>query len=633
MNRLAFLLAEAALLAGLAAQTSPDAQNPAPQPQEPTMDLTDMSLEQLMEVAVEVGARHQESLASTAASVYVLNEPEIRRSGMRSIPDLLRLVPGLIIAQDVPGAFGFSSRLGEHNFSGMLVLIDGERLYATLLRREYWQAIDLPIENIERIEVVRGPGGARWGDKASQGVVNIVTKKAKNVAGLRTTGVIGTEERGTASVRFGGSLGEQTDYYLYAKMAERDGGWPGVSGDRWGADRVGMRVDTKLAENLEVTIDGDVHDSFLGDSYEVDPGFSSLNYIKGGHLKSRWRWTHEDNETTELRLAFEAYDQDIRDFQNNAFYEHLIWKEQLYSATLQHSMRLAAAHRLTLGDGVRQLDVDNLYVDADVAERYHDTRTDLFASWDWDLTENLRLTLGGNLGYVDGHRTVGVDMQPDVRLAWTPRPDFTIWTGLSANREPDQRIHDSGIVVKRRASNLLAYELGLRQRWDDEFLLQIDAFLYDDDREENGTTTDPGTGATLYETGGRTHAFGGEASLTWHPEKHWRFTSWIATTQANAQNFEPDEFTIEVEVPRTRAGLTIGWEPLPGLELDSNVLYTEKHAGVPSWWRLDLRVGYRISDQTSFSLVGQNLTDSHHQEYWYDEESQRGVYFMVSHQF
>jgi iron complex outermembrane recepter protein len=626
-------LAPLVLMASLTAQSAPGAQDPPAGPQEPTIDLTDMSLEQLMEVPVEVGARHQESLASTAASVFVLNEPEIRRSGMRSVPDLLRLVPGLIIAQDVPGAFGFSSRLGEHNFPGMLVLLDGERLYTTLLRREYWQAIDLPIENIERIEVVRGPGGARWGDKASQGVVNIVTKKAKSVPGLRTTASAGTEERGMGSVRYGGSLGEQTDYYLYAKMAERDGGWPNVSGDRWGADRVGMRVDSKLGENLDVTVDAEVHRSFLGDSYEIDPGFSSLNHIKGGHLKSRWRWTHADGETTELRLAAEAYDQDIRDFQDNAFYEHLIWKEQLYSATLQHSMQLAEGHRLTLGAGFRQLDVDYLYVDEDSGDRYHDTRSDLFASWEWEVSENLRLTLGGNLGYVDGHRSVGFDAQPDIRLAWTPRPDFTIWTGVSANREPDEHIHDSGIVVKRKASNLLAYELGLRQRWDDQFLLQVDTFVYDVDREENGTTTDPGTGATLYQTGGSTHAFGGEASLTWHPEKQWRFTSWLATTQANAQNFAPDAFTIEVEVPRTRGGLTIGWEPLPGLEIDSNVLYTEQHYNVPSWWRVDLRIGYRISDQTSFSLTGQNLTDPHHQEYWYDEQSQRGVYFMVSHQF
>ena len=166
------------------------------------LDLEDLSLEELMDVSVEVGSRQSEPLSKTAASVFVLTEQDIRRSGMRSVPELLRLVPGLIIAQDVPGAYGFSSRLGEYEFAGMLVLIDGQRLYTTLLRREYWQAIDLPLETIERIEVVRGPGGSRWGDKASQGVINIVTKKAnERTRGLRVTGWAGTEERLSGAFR------------------------------------------------------------------------------------------------------------------------------------------------------------------------------------------------------------------------------------------------------------------------------------------------------------------------------------------------------------------------------------------------------------------------------------------------
>ncbi|MBL8752841.1 MAG: TonB-dependent receptor, partial [Planctomycetes bacterium] len=230
-------------------------------------DLSELSLEQLMEVPVEVGARQSQSLASTAASVFVLNEPEIRRSGMRSVGELLRLVPGLVIAQDVPGAYGFSSRLGEYEFAGMLVLVDGQRLYTTLLRREYFQAIDLPVAIIQRIEVVRGPGGARWGDKASQGVINIVTKKAKDAQGGRVAGVVGTEEHLTGTARYGGSAGADTSYYLFGKLSQRDGGHPRQAGDRWDNNSVGGRLDTKLAEHTELAVDGLYHDSFLGDSY------------------------------------------------------------------------------------------------------------------------------------------------------------------------------------------------------------------------------------------------------------------------------------------------------------------------------------------------------------------------------
>ena len=577
MNTLLALLSPVALLACLNAQAPTATQDPQP-PTAPDIDLTEMSLEQLMEVHVEVGARHQESLASTAAAVFVLNETEIRRSGMRSVPDLLRLVPGLIIAQDVPGAFGFSSRLGEYNFAGMLVLLDGQRLYLTLLRREYWQAIDLPIENIQRIEVVLGPGGARWGDKASQGVINIVTKRAADAQGTLVTGSFGTEERGAASTRYGGKLGEDTQYYLYAKSAERDGGHPTVSGDRWGADRIGMRVDSKLREGLELTVDGEYHDSFLGDSYEIDPGYSSLNDILGGHLKGRLRWDHDGGSSTEVRLAADAYDQDIRDYQDDVEVFHLRFREQLFAATLQHSLLCGADHRLTLGAEVRQLTVERFSVFAASGAEYNETRGDVFASWDWDITQTVRLTLGGNVGYLDGKNTTGVDFQPDVRLAWTPEPELTVWAAVSANREPDQRFPDSGILVTRESSRLLAYELGVRRRWADTFLVQANSFVYDVSNQENGEVTDPGSGATLYLNDGRTMAYGGELSVTWNPGPHWRVSPFLATTQADAQNFLPDAFTIEREVPRTRGGLTIGWEPGGMISMTGGTTYVFKGA-------------------------------------------------------
>lgn len=599
-------------------------------------NLAELSLEQLMEVPVEVGARQAETLFKTAASVFVLNEPEIRRSGMRSVGELLRLVPGLIIAQDVPGAYGFSSRLGEYGFSGMLVLIDGQRLYTTLLRREYFQAIDLPIEVIERIEVVRGPGGARWGDKASQGVINIVTKKAADTKGLRATGVVGTEEYLIGSFRFGAAASPDTDWYLYGKLAQRDGGYPNVAGDRWDNNSIGARVDTALAANQHLTIDGLYHDSFLGDSYEIAPGFSSLNMIKGGHVKAKLRLDHGD-AWTEARAAVDGYDQDIRDYVDNVPDEFLRYREELFDATLQHSWRAAEDHTLTVGVGLRSLTVENFRVFAGEGEEYNETRGDMFAAWDWDLSETVRLTLGGNVGYQDGRNGSGVDAQPDVRLLWTPTESFSAWTGVSANHEPDRKVADSGLLVRRVSSQMLAYELGLRQRFGDELLLMVDGFVYDIENQINGFTTDPGSGATLYESGGRTTAFGGEVYAAWKPYEHVRVTAFLATTEANSRNFDETIFgdpdTIEGQVPRLRGGATFGFDPAPGLEIDCNVLYTQGRADIDRWWRVDLRLGWLVSDDTSFELVGQNLTDPHHAEYFFLEEVERGCYFMVTHRF
>ncbi len=600
----------------------------------PELELMDLSLEELMDVPVEVAGRQSEAMSHTAAAVFVLNEPEIRRSGMRSVGELLRLVPGLVISQDVPGAYGFGSRLGEYQFSGMLVLIDGQRLYTTLLRREYFQAIDLPIGVIERIEVVRGPGGARWGDKASQGVINIVTKKAAQAHGARVNGVVGTEERLIGSFRAGSSVGEHSDFYVFGKMAQRDGGHPDTSGDRWDNNSVGMRFDTMLAPGVDLTVDGLYHDSFLGDSYEIDPGFTSMNMIKGGHVKSKATIAHDDDHTSELRVAFDGYDQDIRDFRDQVEEESLRYREELFEASVRHSWQVALDHHVSVGVGIRTLTVENFRIFAATGAEYNETRGDLFASWDWDIGDHVRITLGGNVGYQDGLDGSGVDAQPDVRLAWTPENDLTVWAAVGANKEPDRKIADSGLLVHRRSSSLLSYELGVRRRFGEVLMLQLDTFAYDVRDQLNGFGTDPGTGATTYETGGRTTAFGGEAIVTWKPLDHLRTTTWLAVTEANSRNIDESQFTTpENDVPPLRGGATIGFDPVPGLELDTNILYMQRRAGIPRWWRVDLRLGWRASENTSIDLVGQNLTDPHHQEYYYLEEAQRGVYLMVTHRF
>jgi len=619
----------------LLAQTEAAAQDPGGQPVAGDLNLDELSLEELMEVPVEVASRQSQSLAKTAASVFVLNEPEIRKSGMRSVPELLRLVPGLIIAQDVPGAYGFSSRLGEYEFAGMLVLIDGQRLYATLLRREYWQAVDLPIEIIERIEVIRGPGGSRWGDRASQGVINIVTKKAgERTRGLRVTGWGGSEERAGGSFRFGEQLGDSSDVYMFGKIARRDGGFPDQSGDRWTNNMVGGRVDTTLSENATLAFDGAYHDSFLGDSYEIWPGYSSLNMIKAGHVKAKLQVTHGDNHFTQWRVGADAYDQDIQDYLNDVPDYKLRYREQLFDTMLMHSWSPADGHQFTVGGVLRSLTVKFLNVFDNVADEYNETRGDLFVAWDFDISEKVRLTLGGNLGYEDGRRTSGIDTQPDIRLSYQPFSDTTIWGAVSANKQPDQKIRDSGVLVRRQMSNLTAFEVGTRKRFGDSFLIQADAFYYLVRDQLNGFSTDPGSGATLYLTDGKTDAYGGELHASWKPCEDTSVTAWVAHTEAKTVNRDPSMFfLIEDELPRLRGGMTFGYEPTPGVEFSANLLYTQNWSNIPRWWRLDARVAWQVCENTTVELIGQNLTDPQHQEYFYDEQPQRGGYVMVTHQF
>jgi iron complex outermembrane receptor protein len=351
-------------------------------------------------------------------------------------------------------------------------------------------------------------------------------------------------------------------------------------------------------------------------------------------VKSRLRLQHDDGSWTEWRAAADAYDQDIRDYRDNVPDFHLRFREELFDSLLMHSRRLTSGLNLTVGAVARQLTVESFRPFSGVGAEYNEARGDLFAALDWDLLPEVRLTLGGNIGYQDNRDGSGVDTQPDLRLCWTPRPELTIWTAFSANREPDRKIEDSGLLVNRPSASLLAYELGLRARFGESLLFHVDTFVYEVGDQLNGFDTEPNSGATLYLTDGRTNAFGGEAYAAWNPVEKVRVTAFLAATEANSRNQDPTQFfTIEEQVPRLRGGATIGWEPLPGLELDANVLYTQRRAGISRWWRVDLRLGWRATEQTSIDLVGQNLTDPQHPEYYFSEQVQRGCYAMVTHRF
>jgi iron complex outermembrane receptor protein len=333
-----------------------------------------------------------------------------------------------------------------------------------------------------------------------------------------------------------------------------------------------------------------------------------------------------------MRTAADFYDQDIDDVRDGALEDRLRFREELFSADVTHSRRLAEDHRVSIGAGIRQLTVEFLRTASGFGREYNETRGDLHASWDWQVASDVRLTLGGNIGYLDGRTTTGVDAQPDARIAWTPEPDLLVWAGLSGNEEPDNHLQSAGTLTTRKSPELLAYEVGLRKRWNETFLLQLDAFVYDVDDQVSDVATSPGL-PTMYVVDGETNAYGGELTMTWRPLDDARVTAWGATTQANSQHFQAGAFTAEVEVPRTRAGLTLGLTPTEGLELDSVLLYTEQHAGVPTWFRWDLRLGFRPDENTQVAAVAQNITDPHHPEYFYLEEVERGFYLLVSHSF
>ena len=225
--------------------------------------LAGASLEELMNVQISSFSRKQQTLGKTAGAVFVITADDIRRSGATLLPEVLRLVPGLHVARVdsakwAISARGFASRLSNK----MLVLIDGRSIYNNVYGGVFWDQHDLPLEEVERIEVVRGPGATSWGANAVNGVINVITRKAADTQGLRVSLLAGGEERASMSARWGGQIGKRLQYRMNGKAFRIDGLRPfpgqGASND-WDSGRAGFRLDWQPTDRDEVTVQGDWH--------------------------------------------------------------------------------------------------------------------------------------------------------------------------------------------------------------------------------------------------------------------------------------------------------------------------------------------------------------------------------------
>jgi iron complex outermembrane receptor protein len=226
-------------------------------------DLADQSLEDLMNVEVTSASKKEQKLSRVAAAIFVITQEDIRRSGATNIPDLLRMVPGLDVSQINSNTWAISARGFNSQFANkLLVLVDGRAVYTPLLGGVSWDTVDVPLEDIDRIEVIRGPGGTVWGNNAVNGVINIITKKAQDTLGALVTGGGGTVENGFGTVQYGGATKDGTAYRLFTHYLNSDH-FPDLTGQNGGDGshllHGGFRIDTDLFESGPLTLQGDLY--------------------------------------------------------------------------------------------------------------------------------------------------------------------------------------------------------------------------------------------------------------------------------------------------------------------------------------------------------------------------------------
>jgi iron complex outermembrane receptor protein len=383
-------------------------------------DYTEMSLEQLMDVEVTSVSRRPQKASEAAAAVFVLTREDIRRAGVTSVPDALRLVPGVEVARISTNTWAISIRGFNSRFANkLLVMIDGRSVYTPLFSGVFWDHHDVLLEDVDRIEVVRGPGASLWGANAVNGVINIITRHTKDTQGTFARGTAGNVEQGIAEVRHGGRIDAAT-YRLYAKGRIRESGETEAganAGDDWKVGLVGFRGDTEAGAD-SFLLEGQYQWSEASERASVitlTPPFADTgnldNNSNGGYLLGRWSRELSD----ESSLSVQGY-YDHRQFDDVRLSE----RRDTFDLQLQHNFSPLPHHEVVWGAGYRLVTdgIDNTFsVSFDPESR----TTHLFSSFVQDtftlLEDELDLVVGTKLEHND---FTGFEVQPNARLLWRP---------------------------------------------------------------------------------------------------------------------------------------------------------------------------------------------------------------------
>jgi iron complex outermembrane receptor protein len=607
-------------------------------------DLTNLSLEDLMSIEVTTVSRKPELQMAAAAAIYVITPEAIRRSGVTSIPEALRLAPGVQVSRVDSSHWAISVRGFASTLSrSLLVLIDGRTVYSPLFAGTFWDAQDVLLEDIERIEVIRGPGGTLWGANAVNGVINIITKKAKDTQGSLAVAGGGTQERGFAAYRYGGKVGKDFSYRIYGKFNERaDEAQPEFDG--WRKGQGGFRTDWDINSRDNLTVQGDLYAGSAGQSVDISsftPPFLRTERgdadINGGNVLSRWR--HVFNDKSDMSLQF-YYDRTNRTHPNFRDFRDTV------DLDFQHHIRLSSRHDFIWGLSYRLTSATTGGVPTVLWDppRRSDNLYSGFGQYEFALIpDQVRLTIGTKLQFNDYS---GTEVQPSGRILWTPNSRNTVWASVSrAVRVPSRVEHDLTIYQNAspnlstftkvspndnfKTEKLIAYELGYRIQATDRLLLDITGFYnrYKDllSAERVGPASmelSPAPPHTIIplilDNKLRGETLGMEIASTWQVLDWWRLRGSYSFLKLNltAAADSTDTATAvstEESSPNHQASLQSTMD-LPGnLEFDLMPRFVGElpRQGVPNYATLDARLGWYPIPSMDIAFIGRNLIGQH----------------------
>jgi len=599
-------------------------------------ELKKMTLEELMNIEIISVSKHPEKLKAAASAIQVITQNDIRSSGAKTLPEALRLASNLQVAQVNSSQWAISARGFTNVLSNkLLVLIDGRTIYTPLYAGVFWDVQNLLLEDVERIEVISGPGGTLWGANAVNGVINIITKNSKDTKGLFAEGATGTGLPGLGSLRYGDKITDNLSYRVYSTGFNMgytilaDSNAIVDSKDEWAMIQGGLRLDWNMNENNQLTLQSNLYDD------NPNPDGQKPVQARGNNVIGRWM--HKASEKTDFQLQF-YYDHTLRDF-NNGFAENL----KTYDLDWHTQYKYDQWQTLTCGVGFRVMDheVQNLQLFAFLPAH---KVLQLYSSFLQDeitlVKERLRLALGIK---IEHNSYTGFEYQPNARLAWTPTGNHSIWTAVSrAVRTPARIDRDFYLYLTPtlpfiagsdfQSEELLAYELGWRVQPMKRLSVSLATFynIYDHIRSvEPGPP--PFNIPVTFSNGVEGETYGAELSLTCQATDWWNlrggYTFLRKELSVKSWSKDMNEASAESNDPENQF-LVQSTMDLPGrVELGILMRYTDKLPDpfVPDYTGLDVRIGWKVTKFLELNVVGQHLLDDRHPEFIPSSPSAREI--------
>jgi iron complex outermembrane receptor protein len=640
-------------IAMLCALLSPSlfAQQQAQRPPEPPSDLVNLDLKALMSIEVTSVSRRPERLSDAAASIFVISADDIRRSGATSLPEALRLAPNLDVGEVSASGYTVSAR-GFINTAAnkLLVLIDGRAVYTPLFAGVFWDVQDVLFENIDRIEVISGPGGTLWGVNAVNGVINIITRSAKDThGGLLDAG--GGNRETIAALRYGGGAGADGDYRAYGKYFDRrhtETASGTVKDDAWHKGQAGLRFDWERAAS-QLMLTGA---AYKGSEGQPLPGaivtgakFTlGIISISGLNLTAKWKRRLDNGSGITVQGYFDRTERLVRP----TFGEKL----NIFDLQFLHSWRLAGIHTVAWGAEYRYgMDrVANSAYIAFLPAHVNQKWAAIFAQDEIALRTDLRLTLGARSERND---YTGNEFLPNVRLAWNVAPDHLLWAAASRTVRAPSRL-DRDTFVPGNPPFLLTggpdvvseiakvYEVGYRGQPAPSFTFSATAFhsLYDHLRTQEVA---PSRTSLFFANGIEGKTSGVEAWGSYQASRIWRLSAGFdglkehfelkpgsndTATLAGLRGRDPKRSW------RLRSSLDLPWQS--EFDLTARHVSARSSPGVPSYSAIDLRYGWRPRRGMELSVTGLNLFGRGHGEFTdisTRTEIQRGVFIKFVSRF